>query len=252
MSEKPPMIYGQIAKIMEEIKPIAKDQRVESTYGPKFNFRGVDDVYNAVQPIMAKHRVFSTTEILEREHAIAETSNGKKQRHYRYLYRFRYFAEDGSFVDQYSVGEGLDTGDKAANKCAAIADKYSLIQLFKIPTSDRKDPDFEVHEIVNQRREGQGHQIKQRMPPKSAQRKYVLEWLKKQNLNAEGIDLDKLADNVRGKPAREWLEIMKKVYPDRFSDLPAADAGDAPRQAAAQSPSPHDPKPIADDAGQQD
>lgn len=48
---------------------------------------------------------------------------------------------DGSFVETVNVGEAADSGDKGFNKCMSIALKYSLLQMFLIPTEEQKDPD---------------------------------------------------------------------------------------------------------------
>ena len=51
---------------------------------------------------------------------------------------------DGSYVDTVNVGEAMDSGDKGMNKAMSIALKYSLLQMFLIPTEEPKDPDKET------------------------------------------------------------------------------------------------------------
>ena len=48
---------------------------------------------------------------------------------------------DGSSVETVNVGEAMDSGDKGFNKAMSIALKYSLLQMFLIPTEEQKDPD---------------------------------------------------------------------------------------------------------------
>ena len=48
---------------------------------------------------------------------------------------------DGSYVETTNVGEAADSGDKGMNKAMSIALKYSLLQMFLIPTEEQKDPD---------------------------------------------------------------------------------------------------------------
>ena len=57
-----------------------------------------------------------------------------------------YYAKDGSSVSSIVVAEGMDTGDKASNKALAIAMKYSMFQVFCIPTEEMHDPDAEIPE----------------------------------------------------------------------------------------------------------
>ena len=55
-------IYQSITKIMEEVPSIGKTQK-NKTQG--FMYRGIDDVMNALQPLLAKNKVFIVPEILE-------------------------------------------------------------------------------------------------------------------------------------------------------------------------------------------
>ena len=151
--KKPGLIYKQIPKIMSELKPIAKSQ-MNKQQG--FRFRGIDDVYNHVQAVMSKHGVFTVANILDRQRAGVTTKSGSKAYHCVNNYRFRFFAEDGSYVCADADGEAMDTGDKASNKCAAIAHKYALLQTFCIPTEDLQDPDSEKP-VIAQPQDGKAH-----------------------------------------------------------------------------------------------
>jgi len=48
-------IFQQIPLIMAEIDPVAKSR---SNQAQGYKFRGIDDVYAAVQATLAKHKVF--------------------------------------------------------------------------------------------------------------------------------------------------------------------------------------------------
>ena len=48
---------------------------------------------------------------------------------------------DGDSVDVVTLGEGIDTADKASNKAMSAAMKYALIELFSVPTQDVEDGD---------------------------------------------------------------------------------------------------------------
>jgi hypothetical protein len=129
------LIYGKIAAIMAEVEPIAKGQYNEAQ---KYNFRGVTDVYNAVQPILAKHRVFSSPEILDHKHTVTLVeSKGYTKEVVRSVIkcRVRFYAEDGSSVFADVIGEGADHGgDKASAKATSQAHKYAVLQILMIPT----------------------------------------------------------------------------------------------------------------------
>lgn len=136
-------IYQSITKIMEEVPSIGKTQR-NKTQG--FMYRGIDDVMNALQPLLAKNKVFIVPEILEQMREERTTSKGGNLIYSICKIKYKFYAEDGSSVEAITIGEGMDSGDKATNKAMAIAMKYALFQVFCIPTDEMKDPDSETPE----------------------------------------------------------------------------------------------------------
>lgn len=136
-------IYESITKIMEEVPSIGKNQR-NKTQG--FMYRGIDDVMNALQPLLAKNKVFIVPEILEQTREERITSKGGNLIYSICKIKYKFYAEDGSSVEAITIGEGMDSGDKATNKAMAIAMKYALFQVFCIPTDEMKDPDSETPE----------------------------------------------------------------------------------------------------------
>lgn len=139
---QPGKIYAQLAKIMAEVGAIAKDRQ-----GHQYKFRGIDDCYFALQALMAKHGVVSLPCVLSLQTEERLTAK-KESMIYRILtIRYRFYAEDGSFVDSITVGEGSDRNDKASNKGMSAAEKYCLLQTFKIPTEERKDSEYDNDDI---------------------------------------------------------------------------------------------------------
>ena len=139
------LIYKKIAAILADSDAIGKD-RINNQQG--FRFRGIDDVYNSLHPILAKHGVFSTTTVLEDRTEERQSARGGTLIYRILKVQFTFYAEDGSFVQSVVIGEGMDSGDKASNKAMAIAHKYALLQLLAIPTEDAKDPDAESHDVL--------------------------------------------------------------------------------------------------------
>lgn len=136
-------IYQSITKIMEEVPSIGKTQK-NKTQG--FMYRGIDDVMNALQPLLAKNKVFIVPEILEQMREERTTSKGGNLIYSICKIKYKFYADDGSSVEAITIGEGMDSGDKATNKAMAIAMKYALFQVFCIPTDEMKDPDSETPE----------------------------------------------------------------------------------------------------------
>ena len=137
-AENTQKIYEQVAKASSKIKAIKKEQYNE---GQKFKYRGIDDVYNELHPILCEYNLFTVPSVLE-----DRTEERKSRQGSNLIYRvlkvsYRMFADDGSYIDGTVIGEGMDSGDKAANKAMAVAHKYFLSQLFTIPTGDDPDGD---------------------------------------------------------------------------------------------------------------
>lgn len=135
-------IYESINAIMQEVPAIGKTEKNKQQ---GFNFRGIDTVMNAIQPLLAKHKVFVVPQTLEQIREERQTKNGGNLIYSILKIKFTFYAEDGTFVEAITTGEGMDSGDKASNKAMAIAMKYALFQTFCIPTGD--DPDAECHDI---------------------------------------------------------------------------------------------------------
>ena len=136
MAEAQPAIYKAICNVMNDVSAVEKN-RVNKTQG--FKFRGIDDVMNALHPLMAKHHIFVVPEILNQDREERKTLKGGLLIYSICKIRYTFFAEDGSSVAATVIGEGMDSGDKATNKAMAIAFKYACFQVFCIPTEEMVD-----------------------------------------------------------------------------------------------------------------
>jgi hypothetical protein len=146
-----PHVHIAIARVAADIGAIAKDQKVQA--GPaKFNFRGIDDVLNAIHEPLVKHGVSiipTGFDILDQ--TVGVTKSGGAQQHLMGLVRFRIIGPAGDFVEAAVVAEAQDTSDKAASKMMSMAYKYLAFQTFSIPVegaleeSDRESFPREVN-----------------------------------------------------------------------------------------------------------
>ena len=139
-------IYEAISKCMEEIGAVGKDA-VNKQQG--FKYRGIDAVMNAINPALVKNHVFIVPEVLEQQRQERTTNKGTVLIYSICRIRYTFFAEDGSSIEAVTVGEGMDSGDKATNKAMAIAFKYACFQVFCIPTEEMKDPDADTPDEVS-------------------------------------------------------------------------------------------------------
>jgi hypothetical protein len=142
------LIYSLIPKVMADIGAVAKNRENQQQ---KYNFRGIEDLYNAVHPALHAHGVFCVPVIVRHNFTTFEKSGfeGKTTlwRHVTIKVRHQFFAPDGSHVDVVTMGEGLDNSDKATNKAMSAAMKYALIELFSVPTADIDDADRTTPEV---------------------------------------------------------------------------------------------------------
>lgn len=138
-------IYVAISETMADIGAVGKNN-VNKTQG--FKYRGIDAVMNALNPAMVKHKVFCSPEVLEQQREERTTKNGSLLIYSICKIRFRFYTTDGSYIEAVTVGEGMDSGDKATNKAMAIAFKYACFQVFCIPTEEMTDPDSESPDVA--------------------------------------------------------------------------------------------------------
>lgn len=148
MESKEAAIYKAINGVMQDVGAITKD-KTNKQQG--FNFRGIDDVMNALYPAMVKHKLFAVPEILEQIREERQTKSGGNLIYSICKMKYTFFAEDGSNVSAIVIGEGMDSGDKATNKAMSIAFKYACFQTFCIPTEEMEDPDAEHHEVESKK-----------------------------------------------------------------------------------------------------
>ena len=189
-------IYQSITKILEEVPAIGKNKK-NTTQG--FMFRGIDDVMNIFQPLLAKHKVFMVPQILEQTREERQTSKGGTLIYSICKIKYIFYAEDGSSIEAIVVGEGMDSGDKATNKAMAIAMKYAMFQVFCIPTEEMRDPDGETPPASKKK------EIKIQSSQIQILEKYYIGDNMTKLLNANG--LTKLEDMTMAKAS----EIIKKL-----------------------------------------
>ena len=139
-------IYKAISGVIADIGAVGKDGMNTQQ---KYRFRSIDDVYNVLNPALAKNKVFIVPEILEERREVKQMKSGAEPVFVICRIKYTFYAEDGSFIEAVVIGEGMDYGDKATNKAMAIGYKYVCFQVFCIPTEDlMDDPDKESPELA--------------------------------------------------------------------------------------------------------
>ncbi len=144
MSEKPTVVEA-LAAVMGEVRSVSKDRRV--TEGPaRFNFRGVDDVMEAVGPNLRKHGViFAPSRIVSVEHERYTTAKGSLMDGVTVIVEYTITGPAGDTMPAAAAGQAADSGDKAVSKAMSVAYRTVLLQALCIPPGD-VDPDQTTHE----------------------------------------------------------------------------------------------------------
>lgn len=130
------LIYKKLAEVMKDVQPIAKGHK-----NPQqgYKFRGIDDVYAMIQPILAKHEVFLSLEVLKTSREERQTKSGGILTYVEATVKYQFVTTDGSYFESVVVGEAMDSGDKGTNKALSAAQKYLFLQTFCIPTDLAED-----------------------------------------------------------------------------------------------------------------
>lgn len=154
-------IYKAINAIMGEIEPISKGR---TNTQQNFKYRGIEDVMNALQPILVKNGVFIVPEVLEQTREERQTKSGGNLLYSILKVKHTFYHIDGSSISAITTGEGMDSADKASNKAMSVAYKYACFEVFNIPTEEMKDPDADTPDPAPKQKE----QPKKEPPKKDA------------------------------------------------------------------------------------
>ena len=212
-------IYEAMAKIQAELGAITKDKKCEK--GGDFVYRGIDDVYNALNPLLGKHGVFVLPTAHERTSESRTTRNGGSMEVVTVRMTYRFCYKDGSFVECTTIGEAMDNGDKATNKAMSIAHKYAVLQTFCVPTEDMRldDPDREAHQLAPREIKQAREQAKAANPEPmtSEQSKALMAYLTKKYGNNRNAYLTELSEFFE-RPIKTSRELTRKMVSD-FLDV---------------------------------
>lgn len=134
-------IQGELAKI-----GISKGRKNKEQ---GYSFRGIDDVYGALAPLLAKYEVCVFPHVQER--IVHERTTAKGTVLFYTTLKVEYelvSAQDGSIQTCSAYGEAMDTADKSTNKAMSAAYKYMCLQVFCIPTEGENDADERTHDDI--------------------------------------------------------------------------------------------------------
>ena len=143
-----PKIYAAIAAVQAAVakEGISKDRKNEQQ---GYKFRGIDDIYNAVAPLLAANGLCIMPTYSNRTKEERTNQKGTVIFNVTVEGTFDFVStEDGSRHTVKTFGEAMDSGDKATNKAMSAAYKYACMQTFCIPTEGDNDADSTTHEVL--------------------------------------------------------------------------------------------------------
>ena len=141
-------VYEKIAAVTAELSKIgiSKESKNQSQ---GYAFRGIDQVYGALSPLLSKHGLCILPRVTDRQVIERQNRQGTALFYVTLTVEFDFVAaEDASKHTVVTVGEAMDSGDKASNKAMSAAYKYAAFQTFCIPTEGDNDADAQTHEVA--------------------------------------------------------------------------------------------------------
>jgi hypothetical protein len=142
------LVYSKIAAVQAALAKtgIAKSRRNQQQ---GYQFRGIDEVYDALAPLLASNGLCILPRIISREVVERQSAKGGALFNVTVEAEFDFVAaEDGSIHVVKTYGEAMDSADKATNKAMSAAYKYAALMAFAIPTEGDNDADAVTHEVA--------------------------------------------------------------------------------------------------------
>ena len=142
-------VYQAINSVQAALSTEGIGKNRKNLQGSGYMFRGIDDVYNALAPLLAKHGLVIIPRMMKRTSEERQSKAGGALFYVTVEAEFDFIAaEDGTQHTARTFGEAMDSGDKATNKAMSAAYKYAAFQTFAIPTEGNPDADHDTHEVV--------------------------------------------------------------------------------------------------------
>lgn len=139
----PSKVYAAISQVQAEIEKLGIAKEREVTDGPRFVFRGIDDVLNSFSGPMSKAKLICVPKYHDMVIDVRATAGGKANYNVKLQGTFTMLSlEDGSSVEVGPIyGEANDTSDKATAKAQSIALRQAYLQFFVVPLGASMDPE---------------------------------------------------------------------------------------------------------------
>lgn len=139
---KTPTLVERLIAVKTEVGGVGKEGR-NAAQG--FNFRGIDQVVNAVAGPFIKHGIMVyPSKVISTKRGTASTAKGGTMNTVEVVMQYAFTDGDRTLYFE-SPGEAFDSGDKATAKAMSVAYRTALLQALSLPTDD-PDPDIYSYE----------------------------------------------------------------------------------------------------------
>lgn len=143
-------VFRGIVQVMDAMSKvgISKDRTASTGKSGSYKFRGIDDVYNALGSELAKAKICILPQVQSRDVVERKSASGNALFYVTLMVQFVVrSAVDDSWCQIVTMGEAMDSGDKATNKAMSAAYKYAALMAFCIPTEGDNDSENQTHEV---------------------------------------------------------------------------------------------------------
>lgn len=136
-----PLVLEAIGKMTELLAKEGIGKERQNT-DQKYKFRGIDDVRNAIAPLLSECKLVILPKLVSRTEKERTTKSGGFALQVVVRIDFHFLSrEDGSEIIIPMENEAVDYSDKATNKAISQAYKMLCINTFCIPTEGEEDAD---------------------------------------------------------------------------------------------------------------
>ena len=126
-------ILTLLPKVAEELGVVEKEGK---NPGLKYPYREIKTIVIRLAPILRKHGVTMVPRVEQFQRESFASASGTHMMNVTVVVSYRFYADDGSFVECSAIGEASDSGDKGAAKAMTAAWKAALIQALNIPEGE--------------------------------------------------------------------------------------------------------------------
>jgi len=210
-SIKVPQVYVMMQAVQRDmLEGIAKNGTNKEQ---KYKYRSLEDVVNALAPLLVKHCLLLTPEVVKMEvSSFTGRSGGIMHRSVVHANYNVICTCDGSKHVISACGEGVDSNDKATAKANSFCYKYAVTQAFNIPFADMSGLDGD---------KGEGYDDRDNKPA-AAQEKPAAQAKPASPQEVQAATIKRLTnwcEAVRTKNNMDHTKVEPGKYADKWRDI---------------------------------